>query len=58
MKNIKEYNLEELKEEMISLGEKPYRAEQIFKWIYKDKVKEFDEMTNLSIELRETQKQN
>ncbi len=31
MKNIKEYNLEELKEEMISLGEKPYRAEQIFK---------------------------
>ena len=40
MKNIKEYNLEELKEEMTSLGEKPYRAEQIFKWIYKDKVKE------------------
>lgn len=58
MKNIKEYNLEELKEEMISLGEKPYRAEQIFKWIYKDKVKEFDEMTNLSIELREKLQQN
>ena len=31
MKNIKEYNLEELKEELISLGEKSYRAEQIFK---------------------------
>ena len=58
MKNIKEYNLEELKEEMTSLGEKPYRAEQIFKWIYKDKVKEFDEMTNLSIELREKLQQN
>ena len=39
MKNIKEYNLEELKEELISLGEKSYRAEQIFKWIYKDRVK-------------------
>ena len=49
---------EELKEEMTSLGEKPYRAEQIFKWIYKDKVKEFDEMTNLSIELREKLQQN
>ena len=53
MKNIKEYNLNELQEEMLELGEKKYRAEQIFKWIYVDKVKDFDEMTNLSIELRE-----
>ena len=53
MKNIKEYNLDELQEEMLALGEKKYRAEQIFKWIYVDKIKEFDEMTNLSIELRE-----
>ena len=53
MKNIKEYNLDELKEELISIGEKKYRAEQIFKWLYVDKVKEFDEMTNLSLELRE-----
>ena len=58
MKNIKEYNLDELKIEMESIGEKKYRAEQIFKWIYVDKVKEFDEMTNLSIELREKLKQN
>ena len=58
MKNIKEYNLEELKNEMEALGEKKYRAEQVFKWIYVDKVKEFDEMTNLSIELREKLKQN
>ena len=53
VKNIKEYNLNELQEEMLALGEKKYRAEQIFKWIYVDKVKDFDEMTNLSIELRE-----
>ena len=58
MKNIKEYNLDELKNEMEALGEKKYRAEQIFKWLYIDKVKEFDEMTNLSIELREKLKQN
>ena len=58
MKNIKEYNLDELQEEMLALGEKKYRAEQIFKWIYVDKVKEFDEMTNLSLELREKLKQN
>ena len=53
MKNIKEYNLDELQNEMIAIGEKKYRAEQIFKWIYVDKVKDFDGMTNLSIELRE-----
>ena len=53
MKNIKDYDLEGLKQELLGLGEKKYRAEQIFKWIYVDKVKEFDEMTNLSIELRE-----
>ena len=58
MKNIKEYNLDELQDELVALGEKKYRAEQIFKWIYVDKVKEFDEMTNLSIELREKLKQN
>ena len=53
MKNIKQYNLDELKNEMISIGEKPFRAEQIFSWLYREKVKEFDEMTNLSLELRE-----
>ena len=58
MKNIKNYNLEELKQELISLGEKPFRAEQIFNWLYKEKVKKFDEMTNLSLELREKLKQN
>ena len=52
MKNIKDYNLEELKKEMIELGEKPFRAEQIFKWIHQEKVKTFEEMTNISLELR------
>ena len=58
MKNIKDYNLEELKKELISIGEKPFRAEQIFKWIYQENVTSFDEMTNLSLELREKLKQN
>ena len=58
MKNIKDYNLEDLKQEMLSIGEKPYRAEQIFKWIYIDKVKTFEEMTNLSLELRKKLEKN
>ncbi len=58
MKNIKDYDLEELKNELKQIGEKPFRAEQIFKWLYQDKVKEFDEMTNLSLQLREKLKEN
>ena len=57
MKNIKDYNLDELKEEFIKLGEKAYRAEQVFKWIYVDRVSSFDDMTNLSKDLREKLKQ-
>ena len=58
MKNIKDYNLEELTNEIIEIGEKKYRAEQIFKWIHVENVTSFDEMTNLSLELREKLKQN
>ena len=58
MKNIKDYNLEELKQELISLGEKPYRAEQIFNWLYREKVKNIDDMTNLSLDLRNKLKEN
>ena len=58
MKNIKNYNLDELKKEIELIGEKPYRAEQIFKWIYQENVSSFDKMTNLSLELREKLKQN
>lgn len=57
MKNIKDYNLDELKQEFIKLGEKPFRAEQVFKWIYISNVTSFDEMTNLSLQLREKLKE-
>ena len=58
MKNIKDYNLEELKKELIDMGEKPFRAEQIFKWLYQEKVTSFDDMTNLSLELRKKLEEN
>ncbi len=57
-KNIKNYDLDDLKEELKLLSEKPFRAEQIFKWIYQDKVKSFDEMTNLSLDLRKKLDEN
>ena len=57
MEQIKNYDLEQLKQEMVKIGQKPFRAEQIFKWIYQERVSNFDDMTNLSIELREILKQ-
>lgn len=57
MKNIKNYDLEELKIELKELGEKPFRAEQIFRWLYEEKVQDFEEMTNLSLELRKKLKE-
>ncbi len=58
MKNIKDYSLEDLKEQLKEIGEKPYRAEQICQWLYTEKVQTFDDMTNLSLELREKLKSN
>ena len=53
MKNIKDYTIKKLKEDLEKLGEKSYRAEQIYKWLYKENVTSFDEMTDLSLDLRE-----
>ena len=51
-KNIKDFTLVELKEELKQMGEKPFRAEQIFKWLYDERASSFEEITNLSINLR------
>ena len=56
-KNIKDYTLEDLKEELKEIGEKPFRAEQIYKWIYEEEINDFDKMTNLSLSLREKLKE-
>ena len=37
----------------VSLGEKPYRATQAMKWIYRDGVDDFSAMTNIAKPLRE-----
>lgn len=43
---------EELEEQILKLGEKKFRAKQIFDWLHVKKVTSFDEMTNLSVQLR------
>ena len=36
-----------------SIGEKPFRATQVIKWIYQHSVTDFEQMTNLSKSLRD-----
>ena len=52
-KDIKSLNLEELKTEMESMGEKAFRAKQMYEWMHVKLVRSFDEMTNLSAKFRE-----
>ena len=54
MKSIYDLTLEQLKEELKALGQKPFRAKQIYEWIYVKNVYDFHQMTNLSKELQET----
>lgn len=49
---IKSLSLEELEEKVLELGEKKFRAGQIFDWIYKKKVYSFDDMLNLKEDFR------
>ena len=41
------YNYEELKEEMLSIGEKAFRSKQIYEWLHVKLADSFEEMTNL-----------
>ena len=58
MTDIRSMTLEELKEAMTALGEKPFRAKQIYEWLHVRLVDDFDEMTNLSRALREKMREN
>ena len=47
MQSIYNYTLDMLKDYMISLGEKPFRSQQIIEWLYRKQIKSFDEMSNI-----------
>lgn len=51
--DIKSMNIKELEDLLKELGEPKFRAKQIFDWLHAKQVDSFEEMTNLSKELRE-----
>lgn len=52
MIDYRDLTYDELQNYLVKIGEKKFRAKQIFKWIHRG-VEEFHEMTDLSIALRE-----
>ena len=58
MRNIYDVTLKELEDYFISINEKPFRAAQVYEGLYKKRYTSFDEMTNISKELREKLKQD
>lgn len=51
--DIKSLSLDELKTEVVKLGEKPYRAKQLYEWMHVKLARNYGEMTNLPKDLRE-----
>lgn len=53
MKDIREMDLAGLIADMEKLGEKPFRARQVYQWLWQKSSVNFDEMSNLSLSLRD-----
>ena len=51
--DIKSLYEDELKEKMVSLGEKPFKGKQLYQWLHQKAVGSYEEMTNLSENLRQ-----
>ena len=47
MQNIYDYSIEDLEKYFESIGEKKFKATQVFEWLYKKRVTSFDDMTNI-----------
>jgi len=57
-RDIRALTKEQLKDYFISIGEKPFRAQQVYEWLWQKGAKNFEEMTNISFALREKLKSN
>ena len=53
LKDIKSLTLAELREELSALGEKKYRADQLYQWMHVKLASDYQEMTNIPKSLRE-----
>lgn len=54
--DIRQLTLEELKLYFTDIGEQAFRAKQVYEWLWKKSLINFDDMSNLSLDLREKMK--
>jgi len=52
-RDIRKLSLEELKQFFIQHGDKAFRAQQVYEWLWRKSAKDFDQMTNLSLATRD-----
>jgi 23S rRNA (adenine2503-C2)-methyltransferase len=52
-RDIRKLKLEDLKEFFVLHGDKAFRAQQVYEWLWRKSAKDFDQMTNLSLATRE-----
>jgi 23S rRNA (adenine2503-C2)-methyltransferase len=52
-RDIRKLSLEELKQFFVQHGDKAFRAQQVYEWLWRKSAKDFDQMTNLSLATRE-----
>jgi len=57
-RDIRKLRLEELKVFFVEKGDKPFRAQQVYEWLWQKSCKDFDQMTNISLPTREMLKQH
>lgn len=55
--HIINFSKDELEEYFLGIGEKKFKATQVFEWIYQKRVFDFDEFSNLKKEIREKLKE-
>ncbi len=51
--DIRKMSLPELKDKLVEDGQKPFRAKQIYEWLWQKSATSFEEMTNLSKDFRD-----
>lgn len=56
--DIKSLNIKELQELLENMGEKKFRAKQIYEWLHVKLAEDFDEMTNISKDLKSKLREN
>ena len=55
--NIKDLSFQQLQSQLTQMGQPQYRAVQVAKWLYQKGAVSFDEMSDLSLELRQKLKE-